>query len=190
MSYSKLTDFEEVITRQTGVANLIKDTDSQESRSPSYHLSYNKTGTTTETTHQKKTNGLSEKKSFQQIAISEEINRLLRKVSKLVADIAETNDLIGQTNLTFEFKYCLEDLWKNRDSRDENWGDLLNILQAVLNQVEFERLSQIQKQSIKKVVTEYFCKSDVTDSDMEMALEVLSKAGFDPWLGISGSLQE
>ncbi len=188
--YSSLTDSGKIITMQAGVTNLIKDTDSQESRSPSYHLSYNKTGTIIETIHQKKTNGLSEKKPFQQIAISEEINRLLRKASKLVTDLVTTNDLIEQTNLAFEFKYCLEGLWKNRDSREENWGDLLNILQAVLNQVEFERLSHIQKQGIKKVVTEYFCKADVADSDMEKALEVLSEVGFDPWLGISGNLQE
>ena len=104
--------------------------------------------------------------------------------------LAAIEDPIEQTNLAFAFKHCLEELWENRNLREANWGDLLNILQAVLAQIEFEIFSGSQKLGIKKVVTEYLCKAEVTDLDMEDALGILSEAGFDPWRGISGKPQD
>ncbi|HHT9136651.1 MAG TPA: hypothetical protein ACFYEK_05320 [Candidatus Wunengus sp. YC60] len=190
MNFSKSTDSERVIIQQTVAPVLIKHTEDQGPRSPYYNLYYDKTGTKLEPAHHKRAKALSDKERFQQIAISEKINRLLRKVSDTVVNLAAIEDTIEQTNLAFTFKHCLEELWENRDIREDNWGDLLNILQAVLVQVEFELLSGSQKSGIKKVVTEYLCKAEVTDSDMEDALGILSETGFDPWRGISGKPQD
>jgi len=183
MNFSKSTDSDGVIIQQTETPVLIKHTEDQGSRSPYYSLYYDKTGTTLEPSHHKRAKALSNKERFQQIAISEKVNRLLRKASDTVVNLE-------QTNLAFAFKHGLEELWENRNLREANWGDLLNILQAVLAQIEFEIFSGSQKLGIKKVVTEYLCKAEVTDLDMEDALGILSEAGFDPWRGISGKPQD
>lgn len=190
MSYSRNDQFEGMIGRPTGSPALIKHTESQGARSPYYQLPYGKTETGVESTGLIKVVKPSPKRGFQQIAISEEVNRLLRKASDTVTNLVMAEDPIEQTNLAFEFKHCLEDLWENRNLREDNWGDLLNILQAVLAQVEFEQLSNSQKSSIKQVVSEYLCKAEVTNTDFEETLEVLSDAGFNPWCGISGKPQE
>lgn len=188
MNFRNLTDSEEVIIQ--GDRALTKYTEDQGSRSSCYDLCYAKTGAKLESAHPKRAQALSGKERFQQIAILENVNRLLRKASEKVINLATIENPMEQTNLAFSFKDCLEELWDNRNLREDNWGDLLNILQAVLAQVEFELFSGSQKSGIKKVVTEYLCKAEVADSDMEDALGILSEAGFDPWRGISGKPQD
>jgi len=189
MNLSNLTDSEEVIIQRAGESILTKYTEDQGSRSSYYDLYYAKTGAKLESTHHKRAQASSSKGSFQQIAILENVNRLLRKASETVINLATIENPMEQTNLAFSFKNCLEELWENRNLREDNWGYLLNILQAVLAQVEFELLSGSQKLGINKVVTEYLCKAEVADSDMEDALVILSQAGFDPWRGLSGKPQ-
>ena len=190
MNVCNLTDSEEVIIQRNGEPILTKYTEDQGSRSSYYGLCYAKTGAKVESTHHKRAQASSSKERFQQIAILENVNRLLRKASDTVINLATIEDPIEQTNLAFTFKDCLEELWDNINLREDNWGDLLNILQGVLAQVEFELLYGSQKSSIKKVVTEYLCKAEVADSDMEDALGILSQAGFDPLRGISGKPQD
>ncbi len=181
---------EDKITVVSGTLGLIKDTEGQESRSNIYNPYYNKTGEDVRPISQKRLKKVSSKRQFSQIAISEEVNRLLRKASEKVAQLVETEDLIEQANIAFAFKDCLEELWKNKENREDNWGDLLNILQIVLAQVEFEQLSVAQKLGIKKITKDYLCTPEILDPDIDDALEVLSAAGFDPWSGISGKPEE
>jgi hypothetical protein len=170
---------------------LIKDTEGQGLRSNNYDSYYYRTGEEPVTpVSQKRSINISNKKKFSQIAISDEVNRLLRKASEKVAQLVEAEDLIEQANIAFVFKDCLEDLWRNRDNREDNWGDLLNILQIVLAQVELEQLSVTQKLSIKKVTNDYLCASEILDANMDEALGILSDSGFDPWSGISGKPEE
>ena len=170
-----------------GTLGSVKDTEGQESRSGTYDSYYNKTGEDVRPVSQKRSKNVSSRKQFSQIAISEEVNRLLRKASEKVTQLVEAEDLIEQANIAFAFKDCLEDLWKNRDDREDNWGDILNILQIVLAQVEFEQLSLAQKLSIKKITNDYLCAPEILDLEIDDALTVLSDAGFDPWSGISGA---
>ncbi|MBO1223703.1 MAG: hypothetical protein JYX80_04705 [Candidatus Scalindua sediminis] len=186
MGYDTLTDFNDEIIHQSRAFGLTKHTESQGSRSVNYDSYYNKTGVDVKPVIQRRSRAVSYKRQVQQIAISEEVNRLLRKASETVDQLVVTKDLIEQANYAFAFKDCLEDLWKNRKNREDNWGDLLNIVQVVLAQVEFEQLSEVQKLSIKKVTNVYLCKPEILDPDIDDALEALSEAGFDPWSGISG----
>ena len=190
MNNSPPIEPEEKIIIQSRTLGLIKDTEGQESRSNIYHSYYNKTGDPVKPVYQKSSKGVSRKKKFNQIAISEDVNRLLRKASETVDQLVVAEDLIEQANYAFTFKDCLEELWKNRNNREDNWGDLLNIMQVVLVQVEFEQLSEMQKLSIKKVTNDYLCKPEILDPDIDDALGVLSEAGFDPWSGISGKPEE
>jgi hypothetical protein len=190
MNYNTLTNSNDEIIHQSRSFGLTKHTESQGSRSVNYDSYYNKTGVAVKPVIQRRSRGVSYKKQVQQIATSEEVNRLLRKASETVTQLVVTEDLIEQANYAFAFKDCLENLWQNRNNREHNWSDLLNIMQIVLVQVEFEQLSEAQKLSIKKVTDDYLCKPEILDPDIDDALEALSEAGFDPWSGISGNPQE
>lgn len=117
--------------------------------------------------------------------LTERIDDLLCKTSETISHLASGKYRTKRDDLVITFNRCLEELWENINLREDNWGDLLNILQGVLAQVEFELLSGSQKSGIKKVVTECLCKAEVVDSDMEDALGILSQAGFDCWFGLS-----
>ncbi len=190
MRFSELTESGEVIKKQTGHTALAINTESQGERSSAYKSYYTKTGRTEELIHRERKRGLSGKEYSSQIPITEETNRVLRETLDIVEQIEAADDPIEQANLTYEFKDCLDSLWENRNSREENWGDLLNMLQAVLKQVEFETLSDLQKSSIRKVTKDYLCIPDVSDEDIKNAIIELSKAKLDPWRGISGDPQK
>ncbi len=183
-----LVESEGTVGKHSSTTAFIKHTEDQGGRSSNYDLCYSKTGV--EPINPKRKAEVTVGKDFQRIATAEVVNRLLREASDTVTKFLTVEGPIEQANLAFTFKGCLEDLWEHRRLREDNWGDLLNILQAVLAQVEFEQLSCSQKLGIKKVVSEYLCKAGVTDADSEEALDVLSDAGFDPWRGISGKPQE
>lgn len=190
MRLSTFTETGEVIKRQTGRTALTINTESQGLKSLAYNSYYTKTGRLEEPIQRQRKLGLSGKEYSSQIPITEETNRVLRETLDIVEQIETVDDPIEQANLTYEFKDCLDSLWEYRDSREENWGDLLNILQAVLKQVEFEKLSGLQKSSIRKVTKDYLCIPNISDEDIKNAIIELSKAEFDPWCGISGDPQE
>ena len=83
----------------------------------------------------------------------------------------------------------LDELWKLRWEREPDWRDLLNILQGVLAQEEFERFSSDQCAAVRTIITEYLGAGDLDAYDFEHSLTLLRKAGFDPWRGISGNLE-
>ncbi len=185
---SAIEEQEEKVIVLSKTSGLVKATEGQEARNNNYNPYYAKTGEEPVTPiSQKKLKRVSSKRQFSQIPILEEVNRLLRKASEKVTKLVEAEDLVEQANIAFAFKDCLEELWKNRDNREDNWGDLLNILQIVLAQVEFEQLTVAQKLGIKKITTDYLCTPEILDPDIDDALESLSAAGFDPWSGISGN---
>lgn len=183
---SILNDSSEIIVNLRKSPGFINNSASQEARSSVYDLPCNKTGKDTRPVQKKTTKNCIEEKADNQIAALEEVNRFLRKASTVVAQLLEEDNPIEQANLAFELKNYLQVLWKHKDVRENNWGDLLNITQTVLAQVEFELLSKPQKVCIKTIVGEYLRKPAIADTDMEKALEIFSIDGFDPWCGISG----
>ncbi|OHB68179.1 MAG: hypothetical protein A2W17_01680 [Planctomycetes bacterium RBG_16_41_13] len=183
---SVLNDSSEIIVNLRKTPGFVNNSASQEARSSVYDLPYNKTGKDARPVQKKTARNGVEEKTDNQVADLEEVNRFLRKASTVAAQLIEECNPIEQANLAFEFENNLQVLWKHKNVRENNWGDLLNITQAVLAQVEFELLSKPQKVCIKTIVDGYLRKPGITDMDMEKALEVFSNAGFDPWCGISG----
>lgn len=96
-------------------------------------------------------------------------------------------DLVELSNAGFALRFALEDLWDLRKEREEDWGDLLNLLQGALAQEEFERFKAHQCQTIRTIIVDHL-SSGVTDiDDIERSIKLLREAGFDPWKGISSS---
>ena len=117
----------------------------------------------------------------------EAIGRIQRKAVELSQKLEKSRDALDQANLSFELKRALKDLWQLRNEREHNWGDLINILQAVFASIDFELLDDKQKKSLRLVITDYLCNSHVEDADMERSIITLSENGLDPWVGISGN---
>jgi len=125
----------------------------------------------------------------EKIRRKETIGRLQRKTVELSLQLEKVKDIFDLANICLEIKRILKDLWQLRNEREPNWGDLINILQAVFTRIEVELLNEKQKKALRIVINEYLCNSHVEDADMERALITLSENGLDPWVGISGNTE-
>ncbi|MCI0489662.1 MAG: hypothetical protein L0229_23995 [Blastocatellia bacterium] len=110
------------------------------------------------------------------------------KEASLMEAFAQAGDLIELSQAGFRLKDALSDLWDLRKECEDDWGDLLNILQAVLSQEEFERFSVDQCYAIRSVIADHLGAVAVDIDDIEDSIRLLRKAGFDPWKGISGTI--
>jgi hypothetical protein len=103
---------------------------------------------------------------------------------------AEARELMDLSNAGFELVKTLESLWQLRGAREENWGDLLNIVQTMLAKVDFETFTRDQCEAILDVLSDYPKRWTVEDDDIEATIERLREGGFDPWRAISGEPEE
>ena len=99
---------------------------------------------------------------------------------------AKAADLIELSNAGFRLAHLLADLWELRDEREDDWSDLLNVLQAALAKEEFERFSPNQCYAIGVVISDHLAAGAVDIDDIERSIKLLREAGLDPWKGISG----
>jgi len=95
------------------------------------------------------------------------------------------NDLIELSNAGFDLLRCLNELWKLRDQREDDWGDLINLVQGTLEKLEFELLSPPQCKALKTVIDEYVTSDVVTLGDLEFCVESLTANQFNPFRPIS-----
>jgi hypothetical protein len=120
------------------------------------------------------------------------IRRNIAKAKSLAETMemcAGVGDLMGLSIAGFDLKYVLQDLWELRDEREDEWGDLLNLLQGALAQEIFERFSTEQCYIILTIIADHLGAGAVDVDDLEDSIRLLRKAGFDPWKGISGTVE-
>jgi hypothetical protein len=101
---------------------------------------------------------------------------------------AQTGELIDLSLSGFRLRDSLEDLWELRSEREDDWGDLLNILQGALRLEEFEKFSSEQCCAVYTIVADHLGSGTVGIDDIEQSLKLLRGADLDPWKGISGKL--
>jgi hypothetical protein len=98
---------------------------------------------------------------------------------------AGSSETIELSNAAFELKDKLELLWEFRHGREDDWADLLHMLQCcIFADLEFERLSVLKCVALRMVL-ELLTVSTVGLGEIAAAEEYLSNAGFDPWAVIS-----
>ncbi len=117
----------------------------------------------------------------------------LRRALLAAAQISEqmlmaynSGELIGLSNAGFQLEEVLGELWKLRKHREDEWGDLLNLLQTALAQEEYERFSELQCKAIQRTIVEYLTAGAVDDDDLARAVKLFRESGLDPWKAISG----
>lgn len=97
----------------------------------------------------------------------------------------ESDELRDLSIAGFRLRDQLSDLWKLRDVREPEWGDLLNLLQISLALEEFERFSAIQCEAVHRVLRDYLAAGIVDYDDIEDCTALLRRAGLNPWKGLT-----
>jgi len=106
--------------------------------------------------------------------------------ASLVIRIAQTGDVIELANSVFSLQDILSELWKFRWIREDDWGDLVNLLQGALAGEEFEKFSVYQCESIRSVITDHLASGTTDIDDLDSVVALLRNAGLDPFKTISG----
>lgn len=107
--------------------------------------------------------------------------------SILMLRLSEKGDLVGLANAGFALRDSLAQLWDLRTLREDDWGDLVNLLQAALALEEFERFSIHQCQAIRSIVVDHLAGGVTDIDDLEAVVSLLRSVGFDPFRAISAT---
>ncbi|MCI0622492.1 MAG: hypothetical protein L0387_12665 [Acidobacteria bacterium] len=168
-----------------------KVSDVQESRLAGYHVVYSRSGATDNASGFYAVSPITKSQPRSDAASRDAIRRGLyeakQEVETMVASARE-GDLMELSSAGFRLKETLRQLWGFRNEREEDWGDLLNLLQGVLEQVEFEQFKVEQCAVIRRIICDELGDGIVDIEELERSISALRRAGFDPWRGISGQV--
>ncbi len=120
------------------------------------------------------------------------IRRGLAAAERLACDMessARVSDLMELSNAGFALTAKLDELWDLRDEREDDWGDLLNLLQGALAKEEFEKFSVQRCTAIRMIIADHLDSGCVDIDDIERSIRLLREADLDPWKGISGEME-
>jgi len=123
-------------------------------------------------------------------SIKENLEKAIEILKETIELIKISEEPIEKANNLYEFYNILQKLWKLKNIRENNWGDLINLLQIVLKRENFEEISLEKIKGLFEIVRNHLAMHPVTDRDIEKSLDILNNCGFDPWVGISGNLEE
>jgi hypothetical protein len=126
------------------------------------------------------------------LARTDALRRGLAKAKETAGSMeayAMTGELMELSVAGFRLLDVLGDLWKLRDVREDDWGDLLNILQGALSNEVFEKFTADRCDAILNIIADHLASGVVGIDDIEQSIQLLRKAGLDPWKAISGDPQ-
>ena len=118
-------------------------------------------------------------------AIAAYLKEAMKEAQSMEA-AAESGDLMDLSIAGNRLRSSLNDLWGMRCDREDDWGDLVNILQVVIAQKEFERYRPDQCKAIQLIISRHLGGGRTDIDDLKSSIRLLRKAEFDPWIGLSG----
>lgn len=121
-------------------------------------------------------------------AIKVGLQNAIDKAQKM-EDAAGNKDPMHLSLLGFDLAAALQDLWKLRNLKENDWQDLVALLQAAISRVEFEEFSVEQCRAVRVVVEQHLSGGIVDLSDLESSLRLLRSVALDPWKGVSKSAE-
>lgn len=192
MSYSPSGEDQDPITISQQGGSFLKSVAVSEYRLSGYYVFHEKSGAVGQSnplprTFSQKAAALSHS-SVHRDLIRRSLKQAEEEASRMEA-FAEAGDVMELSNTGFRLKDALQELWQLRNEREDDWGDLLNILQGALAQEEFERFKPDQCYAIRCVIADHLGSGIVDIDDLERSLRLLREAGFDTWKGISGTIE-
>jgi len=109
--------------------------------------------------------------------------------AKAMCDAAALGDATLLSNMGYMLRDTLQGLWDLRSEREEDWADILNTLQIVVEGSQLDDLTADQCRAIMAVIGEHLALHEVDAENLEAATLTLVKAGLDPWKGMAESPQ-
>jgi hypothetical protein len=128
--------------------------------------------------------------SVSRLAEREHVGRLLRDCLCKAEALLETEDLVDSALLGTNLSNLLQELWKYRACREEDWMEILNMLQIVLSKQEFETFPKEKRLALVRIFQEGLLERTVGRHELERTLRLLTIAGFDIWRGIQSTSEE
>jgi hypothetical protein len=113
-------------------------------------------------------------------AVRRGVQGALREAEAMLAAVDE-GELTRLSNKAFELRDTLQDLWALRDGREDDWGDLLNLLQIALEMDEYEGLTAIQCKAVRDVIADHLSVHTADIDDIDGSVRLLRRAGLDPF---------
>lgn len=111
-----------------------------------------------------------------QIRIQKTFNKCLDAIER---SIENKDDIIGKANAINEIRDSLEQLWQERINREDQFGDIINIIQGVLHREQAENITIKHLLVISKVLKNISNISKLTNSDQRDALKMMADVGVD-----------
>lgn len=105
---------------------------------------------------------------------------------RIVASIGDETLL---SNYSFRLRDTLQELWELRNHREEDWGDILNTLQMVLERDRQAAYNIEQCEAIKEVISNHLSQLSVDGDDVEQSVVILARCGLQPFGGNDPNLQ-
>jgi hypothetical protein len=113
-----------------------------------------------------------------------------QKAAESMEQAAADQDLIQLAKAAHQLDTALAELWKLRSTRDINWQTILNHAQVMVRQVFAEKrideLTPEQCAAIRAIVDRHLGAATISVDDLNEVVELIEKAGFDPYVAISG----
>jgi hypothetical protein len=113
-------------------------------------------------------------------AVRRGVQKALREAVAMMAAVDE-GELARLNNKAFELRDTLQDLWALRDEREDDWGDILNHLQIVLEMDEYEGLTAIQCKAVRDIIADHLSVNTAGIDDVENTVRLLRRSGLDPF---------
>jgi hypothetical protein len=113
-------------------------------------------------------------------AVRRGVQKALREAEAMMAAV-DAGELARLNNKAFELRDTLQDLWALRDEREDDWGDILNHLQIVLEMDEYEGLTAIQCTAVRDIIADHLSVNTAGIDDVENTVRRLLRSGFDPF---------
>jgi len=126
-----------------------------------------------------------QQKGSAHIASREHIARLLRQCGKLARSLKLSEDRTDTAMAGAMLCDMLDDIWRHRHAREDDWIELLNALQIVLRDEIFETMSVSKKDALVILFTNTLVARTISRAEVARGAQLLSDAGFDLWRGLS-----
>ncbi len=111
-----------------------------------------------------------------QIRIQKAFNVCIDAIERAIEN---KEDIIGKSNAINEIRISLEQLWQERKNKEDQFGDIINIIQGALHEEQADDITIKQLYAISKVLKNISNISQLTNSDHRDALKIMDEGGSD-----------
>lgn len=102
----------------------------------------------------------------------------------LLMRFAAAEDAISLALSAQQLKGHLRELWRHRKAREDEWAEVVNILQGAFSQVTAELMSTTQAKAIHSVIRDHLAMGYVDNTQPKRVRAMLVSTDLDPWAAL------